>query len=434
MAARPSARRPTHTSRLARELEAARRISQALSQHVQVDTMVERALRAALEVVGAEAASVLLADPGSKQLVFRHVIGVKAPQLRGMAIPWDQGIASAVFASGVPQVSQDVQRDRRHLAEVDAVTGYKTRDMITLPLKQWEGNPIGVLQVLNKKRGRLGKEDLSILTIISALTAAAIEQARLFEETKLAEVGRLLGDIGHDIGNLLTPVTCGVGMLGPKLDEFFGGLPDAVADKEETRQLCHEVLDLLRRNARRIQDRVKEMADCVKGLSTPPQFASCQVATVVQQVFDTLRLVAEEKGVSLRGEGLDGLPTIQADERRLYVAFYNLVNNAIPEVPSGGSVTVRGSREPRASSILVSVIDTGRGMPPEVRDSLFTSRAISRKLGGTGLGTKIVKDVVEAHGGRVTVESEEGVGTTFYLRLPVHPPGVRRAARPAKKM
>jgi signal transduction histidine kinase len=434
MAARPSARRPTRASRLARELEAARRISQALSQHVQVDAMVERALRTALEVVEAEAASVLLADPGSKQLVFRHVIGAKAPQLRGMAIPWDQGIASAVFASGVPQVSRDVRRDRRHLARVDAVTGYKTRDMITLPLKRWEGKPIGVLQVLNKKRGRLGKEDLSILTIISALTAAAIEQARLFEETKLAEVGRLLGDIGHDIGNLLTPVTCGVGMLGPKLDEFFGGLPDAVADKEETRQLCHEVLDLLRRNARRIQDRVKEMADCVKGLSAPPQFASCRAAAVVQQVFDTLRLVAEERGVTLRGEGLDDLPTIQADERRLYIAFYNLVNNAIPEVPPGGSITVRGSREPRTASVLVSVIDTGRGMPAEVRDSLLTDRAISRKLGGTGLGTKIVKDVVEAHGGRVTVESQEGVGTTFHLWLPVHPPGVRRVPSTSRKL
>lgn len=423
-----SGRRSPHATRLARELEAARRISQALSQHIQIDEMVDRALRTALDVVGAESASVLLADPDSKQLVFRHVIGAKATQLRGMAIPWDQGIASAVFTSGIPHIASDVRRDRRHLARVDAVTGYQTRDMITLPLRQWEGKPIGVMQVLNKKRGRLGKEDLSILTIISALTTAAVEQARFFEETKLAEVGRLLGDIGHDIGNLLTPVTCGVGILGPRLDDFFDHLPESVADTEGTRQLCHEVLVLLRRNARRIQDRMKEMADCVKGLSTPPQFASCRVASVVQQVFDTLRLVADERGVLLRSEGLEDLPTILADERRLYIAFYNLVNNAIPEVPPGGSITVRGRRESRAT-VHLSVSDTGRGMPPGVTESLFTSRAISRKVGGTGLGTKIVKDVVEAHGGTVTVESQEGVGTTFHLRLPLRPPKSRRASR-----
>ncbi len=246
-----SSRSPRAT-RLARELEAAKRISQALSERVQVDEMVERALRTALDVVGAEAASVLLADPDSKQLVFRHVIGAKAPQLRGMAIPWNQGIASAVFTSGAPHITRDVRRDRRHLARVDLATGYRTRDMITLPLKQREGKPIGVLQVLNKKRGRLGKEDLSILTIISALMAAAIEQARLFEETKLAEVGRLLGDIGHDISNLLTPVTCGVGILEPKLDDFFDRLPGSMAETEETRQVCQEVLGLLKRNMRRI--------------------------------------------------------------------------------------------------------------------------------------------------------------------------------------
>ncbi|MEK7268342.1 MAG: ATP-binding protein, partial [Nitrospirota bacterium] len=114
------------------------------------------------------------------------------------------------------------------------------------------------------------------------------------------------------------------------------------------------------------------------------------------------------------------------DERRLYIVFYNLVNNAVSEMPSGGSITVRGRTERAAGVVLLSVADTGRGMPPEVRDSLFTARAISRKLGGTGLGTKIVKDVVDSHGGQITVESEEGVGTTFHIRLPLHPPQAGR--------
>jgi GAF domain-containing protein len=103
----------SRAARLAKELEAARRISQSLSRQTDVDSLISHALRTALEVVGADAASVLLADPASKQLVFRHVLGQKAKRLRGMAIPWDEGIASAVFRSGKPHISQDVSRDRR---------------------------------------------------------------------------------------------------------------------------------------------------------------------------------------------------------------------------------------------------------------------------------------------------------------------------------
>jgi signal transduction histidine kinase len=71
---------------------------------------------------------------------------------------------------------------------------------------------------------------------------------------------------------------------------------------------------------------------------------------------------------------------------------------------------------------VLSVIDTGKGMSPEVRDSLFTAQAISRKTGGTGLGTKIVKDVVDAHGGTISVESREGAGTAFHITLLVDGP------------
>jgi len=77
-------------------------------------------------------------------------------------------------------------------------------------------------------------------------------------------------------------------------------------------------------------------------------------------------------------------------------------------------------------TIVVSVIDTGRGMPPDVRDRLFTKRAISTKPGGTGLGTKIVKDVVDAHGGTIWVESELGTGTKIHIRLPHAPHTVKR--------
>jgi signal transduction histidine kinase len=408
-----------------RELEAARRISQALSQHIHVDDLVRQSLGTALEVVGAEAGSVLLADPEGKELVFQYSVG-EAPVPRGTAIPSNQGIAGVVFQSGEPAVIGDVTQDIRHFTGIDTRTGFKTRDMITVPLKRWEGRPIGVLNVLNKRTGHLDKDDLSILTIISALTAVSIEQARLFEEAKLAEVAHRVGDIGHDVKNMLTPVVSGAEILEDEVELCFTKLPAAVAaskEMQESQGRCVEVFEMVRDSARRIQDRVREIADCVKNLSSPLQLGPCRVEVVVDSVVKTLRVLAREKNIALHTEGLDDLPPIRADERRLYNAFYNLINNAIPEVPSGGSITVRGKAEPKSDHITVWVADTGRGMPPEVRKSLFTPRAVSRKQGGTGLGTKIVKDAVDAHGGQITVESQEGVGTTFQIRLPVRPPG-----------
>ena len=209
------------------------------------------------------------------------------------------------------------------------------------------------------------------------------------------------------------------------MDEVFEPLPKIdPAKAKQSHQTCNDVIDMINANALRIQDRTKEIADCVKGLSSPPRFGSCKIHTIVASVFYTLRLATEEKNITLSQErNLKDLSQIVADEGRLFNAFYNLVDNAIAEVPPGGSITIRGSEDPSNNEVMLAVVDTGRGMPAEIRDSLFTAKAISRKAGGTGLGTKIVKDVVDAHGGQISVESEVGIGTTFHIRLPYLPPG-----------
>ena len=249
-------------------------------------------------------------------------------------------------------------------------------------------------------------------------TAEALRQAEA-----LADVARLLGDIGHDIKNMLMPIMSGAALLEEELDECYHRLPESVTGNlKHSRDLTKELLDMIRNGSRRIQDRVREMAESVKGLTRLPEFAPCRLAEVVASVYAALRILADQRKVALRVDGLDTLPVIQADESRLFNAIYNLVNNAIPEVSPGGSVTLRGRTDQAGRSILVSVIDTGKGMPAEVLKSLFTYSAISRKVGGTGLGTKIVKDVVDAHGGSITVESEPGVGTSFHITLPLEGP------------
>lgn len=255
-------------------------------------------------------------------------------------------------------------------------------------------------------------------------------EARLVEEQRLAEVARVLGDIGHDLKNMLMPILSGAALLEEELSERFAKLPPpAMSAAQPSRDLTHELIEMIRQNSRRINDRVKEIADSVKGLTRPPQFAPCRIADIVSSVYTTLRILADERQVILRTEGVETLPVIRADESRLFNAVYNLVNNAIPEVPPGGSVTVLGYTDKARENIVLSVVDTGKGMSPEVRDSLFTYQAMSRKVGGTGLGTKIVKDVVDAHGGSITVESEPGVGTSFHITLSINgPPSLKESA------
>jgi signal transduction histidine kinase len=247
--------------------------------------------------------------------------------------------------------------------------------------------------------------------------------AELLEETKLAGVTLMLGDIAHDIKNMLMPVLNGAKLLEDDLQELFVKLPD-VTSKElsASRKFTRDAVDMIVKNARRIQGRMREIADTVKGITSPIRFASCQVSEVVEGVFGILRFYATEMKVSLHAQGLDALPSIQADENRLFNALYNLVNNAIPETPVGGSVTIGGSIGADGKTVVLTVSDTGGGMPSEIRDRLFTKEAISGKAGGTGLGTKIVKDVVDAHGGNITVESEPGKGTSFHITLPVEGP------------
>jgi GAF domain-containing protein len=124
-------------------LKAIRQLSEALFQYTHVDDMVRQTLHAALEVIGADAGSVLLANAETRQLVFRYVVGETADVLRETGIPWNEGIAGAVFASGQPEVISTVQQDARHYSATDALTGYQSRDMIVVPLKRHGGNPVG---------------------------------------------------------------------------------------------------------------------------------------------------------------------------------------------------------------------------------------------------------------------------------------------------
>ena len=120
---------------------------------------------------------------------------------------------------------------------------------------------------------------LAILSIIASFTAIAIEQARLFQEAKLAEVARILGDIGHDVKNFLMPVICGAVLLKDEITKRLEAFKVVSYQDQASQTTCHDVIQMLSKNAKRIQVRVKEIADCVKGFTSPPNFAPCKIVS-----------------------------------------------------------------------------------------------------------------------------------------------------------
>ena len=153
------------------------------------------------------------------------------------------------------------------------------------------------------------------------------------------------------------------------------------------------------------------------GHSSALQFAPCDVAAVATNAIQTLSFLSQKNGITVRTEGLTLLPPILADERKLFSVFYNLINNAIPELQPGGTITVRGNTE--ADAVHLSVTDTGRGMSKQVQENLFSDHITSSKTMGNAYGMKSIKNAIEAHGGSLKIQSMVGMGTTIHFSIPI---------------
>lgn len=152
-----------------------------------------------------------------------------------------------------------------------------------------------------------------------------------------------------------------------------------------------------------------------------------EVGDVLSEVEPVIRPLAERGGLDLSVEIEPDVPLILADFDKVRRAVENLAGNACKFTPEGGSVRIRASFEPLSDMVRIDVSDTGIGIAPKDRELIFerfsqADASISRKFNGTGLGLPLAREYVELHGGTLTVESEQGVGSTFSILLPVGDP------------
>ncbi len=439
------------------QIAAMHRISAALFSKTDTDSLLRETLTVALDTVDADAGSLLLYDAETHKLVFRYVIGGAANALRGAEIDIDNHASSKaaiVFRTGEPLITNDTRVDV-HDPFIDQSTGYRTDSILTVPLRNM-GEPMGVLQAVNRRHGVFDYEDRELLEIIGSLASTSIMNATLAEEAQLAAVARAVGDLGHDIKNALTPVETAIDTLVQAfIEPMYDDLdvlcarwrPDnaAAADAvtEATSALRSEypyMVDSAKDGCDDIREMVSEIADYIKGAQAT-NFQNGDMHAVLDERLRRLKVLAGNRRVAMHLDCAEDVPTFMFDSRLVGRAVFNLVNNALGaisdavkkkviELPSGGfnvwvSVSaVKDGSFPDGGYCLIEVRDDGPGVPPGIKETLFTPHAISTTPGGTGIGTRFVRSVADTHHGQVGLESEAGKGARFWMKLPLSQPDI----------
>ena len=219
---------------------------------------------------------------------------------------------------------------------------------------------------------------------------------------------QMTADVAHD---LRTPLT------------VIGGYVEAARDG--ALELTPERLDVLGLEVNRLNRLVSDLRTMSQSDSGELLISreAVEPAGLLTKISEVFRLQAEQKGISLKVEAAEGLPTLYGDEGRLMQVLENLVANAIRHTPNGGEINL-GVSEAKNSTLLFSVADSGEGIPAEELPLIFerfhrVDKSRHADSNQSGLGLAIARAIVEAHGGRIWAESKPGKGTTIRFEIPL---------------
>jgi PAS domain S-box-containing protein len=306
-----------------------------------------------------------------------------------------------------PSVVRASALNETHLRILEDVA---PRSLMTVPLIA-SGKVLGALTLVASDSGRrYGEEELALAEELARRAALAVDNARLFHEAQQATRARdeMLAVVAHDLRNPLNTVSMSCSLL---LESASGSERPA-----EQRQLT-----IMRRATERMNRLIHDLLDVKRieqgRLAVNPRPET--MSAIIRDAIDMLRPLADAQALALESEIPDELPQVLADPPRIQQVLSNLVGNAIKFTPRGGRITLRAN--PDTAEVRLAVVDTGPGIPPDQLPHVFGRfwQARSSDERGIGLGLAIAKGIVEAHQGRIWVESRLGEGSAFYFTVPV---------------
>jgi len=286
------------------------------------------------------------------------------------------------------------------------------RSVMLAPLKV-HNRVIGILGAYSERPDSFSEADANFFRLAAELSAIAIEHARQHAAVQQLMDERLqfMFRVAH---NMRAPLAAGVSLLHLLTDGYVEDLSQRQVDHLE------RVIRRLRGLDMGIGEILTLTRDRLPGMSM--QHEPVDVGELAARVDAHFREQAAERRLTLRLAVADGLPLVTGDPHQLEQVLENLMSNALKYTPAGGEVEL-ALGQAASGGVVVTVRDTGIGIPREEQGRLFTeffraSNARRSDEAGTGLGLRIVHDVVERHSGQVRVESEEGHGTVVTVELP----------------
>ena len=420
-------------------LERLSHVNRAVSASLRLDDVLDEITRAAGTLCDAPLATAWLADETERVLVRRAFHG--AQEIR------DELPARLAFGQGgVGLVAE--RREASLNVQVEGNPQLVTREaLLAQGVRTFSGLPVmlgdrllGVLAVGGREGRLLGEADQALLNALVGQAAVAIQNARLYEDAraheiearraleelrrtqeqlvrmeKLRALGEMASGVAHDFNNVLAVILGRVQLLQRKLEDptfrrWLAIVEQAALDGAQTVRQIQEFTRVRRDQPTQTVDVNEAIRDAVEMTRARWQDESQSRGAHIQVALD-LGVVAP----------VDGQPS------ELREVLTNLILNAVDALPRGGEIRI-ATRE-RGERVEVRVADTGVGMSDSVRRRIFEPFFSTKGPGGTGLGLAMVYGIVSRHGGEILVDTAEGAGSTFTIRLPVGRPTPALVAR-----
>lgn len=411
------------------ELDTMQRIDQELNRTLKLSNVVDITMDWALRKSGATAGALFIADREQNELriVASYGYPPKSPfDMNGEGTyPIERGTVGRVVRSAQPSLITDVRIDPDY---DETLPGCVAQLMVPL----FSANQvIGVIILESNQDGELDLLDLDFVARLAEHASPAIANSQLFHELERANLAKseFVSFVAHELKN---PMTSMKGFT----DLLIKGVVGPVNEQQS------DFLTTIFNNVNRMETLVSDLNDLTKQQTgnlrlelSPINFRNIVIETLRAQ-----QRQIEDKEQELVLDVPESLPLVMGDHTRLIQILTNFVSNAYKYTPPGGTITIRAEVarnvwDPQGAPEVVHcfVRDTGYGMGEEDLVKLFTPYFRSdnvkvRDQPGTGLGLTITRGLIEQHGGRIWVESEVEVGTTFHFTIPVATEAVQ--ARP----
>ncbi len=417
----PKSSAPTHVETLRADLNALNRlveISAMLASTLDLPPLLNYIMQAATEITDAEAASILLVEEGSDELRFAAASGTDAQGLIGLTVPLEHSIAGAVLMRRQPCIIPDVSQHPRHFQRVDRLIDFHTRSILGVPMVIRD-QAVGVLEVINKRRGQFGNDDVRYMTLLAMQAAAAIRNAQLVRSLEkayedLKQLHKLKTDfIAIASHELRTPLSVILGY--------------ATFLREEAQGEISEHAETVLNSALQLSNLIESMTNLryVVMDDAELEFQPLPLSDLLSEAYRETLPLAQAKGQHLEMREPPSPCYIRADRAPLLLALTNVLHNAVKFTPEGGTISLSAERS--GDEAWITVRDNGIGIPPEELERIFEAfyqvgDPLTRRYGGLGLGLTIARAIVERHRGRIWAASAgPNKGSHFTLALPLLP-------------